>query len=66
MICYQTQLLLVGRRPDGQEEPVAWTFRYGPRAARVFYTSLGLESDFQQSSFRRLLDGAIRWALEHD
>ncbi len=50
---------------DGQPaEPLAWTHRYGPRAARVFYTSLGGPEDFARPAFRRLLLNAVLWALE--
>ncbi len=59
----ETRLLLTGERPNGEQQPVAWTNRYGPGSARVFYTSLGVDSDFQDPSFRRLLTNAIQWAL---
>jgi len=45
-------------------EPVAWTHRYGPNRAPVFYTSLGLRREFETPEFRRFLVNAIRWALE--
>ena len=60
----ETRPLLTGERPNGEQQPVAWTNRYGPRSARVFYTSLGVDSDFQDPSFRHLLTNAIQWALE--
>jgi len=42
-------------------QPVAWVrTRNG---SRIFYTSLGHPADFQQEQFRRLLLGAIRWAI---
>jgi type 1 glutamine amidotransferase len=55
-----TTLLLTGTIPD-HTEPVAWTHDY--RGARVFYTSLGHEKDFEDEAFRRLLANAIHWAL---
>ena len=55
-----TTLLLTGTIPD-HTEPVAWTHDY--RGARVFYTSLGHEKDFEDEAFRRLLVNAIHWAL---
>lgn len=55
--------LLVGTIPDRAPEPVAWTHRYGPNAARIFYTSLGQAGDFREPQFRRLLLNAVHWAL---
>lgn len=47
----------------GQVEPIAWT-RSASSKSRVFYTSLGHPSDFEQPWFRDLLTAAMRWALE--
>ena len=55
-----TTVLLTGRIPD-HTEPVAWT--HDAKGARVFYTSLGHEKDFEDEAFRRLLLNAIQWAL---
>lgn len=55
-----TTVLLTGRIPD-HTEPVAWT--HDRPGARVFYTSLGHEKDFEDEAFRRLLVNAIQWAL---
>jgi type 1 glutamine amidotransferase len=55
--------LLIGEIPGQSPEPVAWTHRYGERRARVFYTSLGHESDFADARFRRLLVNAVAWGL---
>jgi type 1 glutamine amidotransferase len=55
-----TTLLLTGTIPD-HTEPVAWTHDY--HGARVFYTSLGHERDFEDEAFRRLLVNAVHWAL---
>jgi len=57
-----TSTLLVGSIPGESPEPVAWTHEYGPKHARIFYTSLGHPDDFQNPEFRRLLLNAIRWA----
>lgn len=60
-----TEVLLEGRAlVDGKQvaEPVAWTNTY--QEGRVFYTSLGHPSDFQQQPFRRLLTNAVYWGLE--
>jgi type 1 glutamine amidotransferase len=56
--------LLLGEIPGDRVEPVAWTHRYGPRRARIFYTSLGHPADFANPHFRRLLLNAIEWSLE--
>lgn len=55
--------LLIGSIPDQASEPVAWTHTYGPKAARIFYTSLGHPDDFQNPEFRRLLVNGVAWAL---
>lgn len=55
--------LLVGTIPNQPPEPIAWTHQFGPRKARVFYTSLGHADDFKDSAFRRLMMNAIGWAL---
>jgi type 1 glutamine amidotransferase len=55
--------LLIGAIPDAPSEPVAWTRFYGPRKARIFFTSLGHPDDFKNPQFRRLLMNGIRWAL---
>ncbi|HEY0548763.1 MAG TPA: ThuA domain-containing protein [Verrucomicrobiae bacterium] len=55
-----TTVLLTGAIPD-HTEPVAWTHDY--HGARIFYTSLGHETDFEDEAFRRLLANAVHWAL---
>ncbi len=55
--------LLIGQIPGQPPEPVAWTHWYGPRKARIFYTSLGHETDFANPRFRELLVNAIAWAV---
>lgn len=55
--------LLIGGIPNQPAEPVAWTHRYGPKQAKVFYTSFGHADDFKQPAFRRLMLNAIAWAL---
>jgi type 1 glutamine amidotransferase len=59
------RLLLTGERPNGEQQPVAWTNRFGTGSARILYTSLGIESDFENPAFRRFLRNAIEWALGH-
>lgn len=56
--------LLLGKIPGEPAEPVAWVRRYGPRQARIFYTSLGHMEDFAEPGFRRLLLNGILWALD--
>lgn len=58
-----TTPLLIGSIPDQPSEPIAWTHEYGPKRARVFYTSLGHPDDFQNPEFRRLLVNAVGWAI---
>ena len=55
--------LLNGVAEDGSTgtEPVAWVNSADNR--KVFYTSLGAVSDFQEPNFRRLLRNATLWAL---
>lgn len=55
--------LLIGTIPNQPAEPVAWTHRFGPKQARIFYTSLGHVDDFKEAAFRRLMLNAIGWAL---
>jgi type 1 glutamine amidotransferase/nicotinamidase-related amidase len=60
-----TATALVEGTIDGQPpEPVAWIHAYGPKQARVFYTSLGHPEDFPSARFRRLLLNGILWALD--
>ena len=55
--------LLVGRIPGQPAEPIAWTHLYGPKRARVFYTSLGHPDDFKNAEFRHLLANSVAWAV---
>lgn len=55
--------LLLGSIPGQPAEPIAWTHTYGPKQARVFYTSLGHVDDFANPAFRRLLLNGTLWAL---
>ena len=58
-----TTPLLLGTVPNQPAEPVAWTRLFGPKQARIFYTSLGHPDDFQNPEFRRLLTNSIAWAV---
>jgi type 1 glutamine amidotransferase/nicotinamidase-related amidase len=57
------ELLLTGtalsKDPAEATQPVAWTRVHN--GGRVFYTSLGSQSDFENSSFRRLMVNALFW-----
>ena len=59
-----TTPLLLGTIPGESPEPIAWTHEYGPKHARIFYTSLGHPDDFKEPEFRRWLVNAVRWALK--
>jgi hypothetical protein len=51
----------VGRR----QMPVAWTMRH--EGGRIFCSTLGLQDDFRQAAFLRLISNAVRWTgLVHD
>ncbi len=53
---------LAQRKPDSSqdvESPRTWTRLH--RGARVFYTSLGSQSDFKEGSFLRMLANAVLW-----
>lgn len=58
-----TMPLLMGTIPGQPAEPVAWTHEYGPKHARIFYTSFGHPDDFKNNDFRKLLTNGIAWAL---
>ena len=63
-IASSTTPLLIGTIDGQPPEPMAWTNLAGAKQARVFFTSLGHEGDFQNSAFRKLLVNGIYWALE--
>jgi putative membrane-bound dehydrogenase-like protein len=58
------QVLLTGILPGQAEEPIAWTRRV--HGGRLFYTSLGHQSDFKEPAFLRMLANAILWVHERD
>ena len=55
--------LLIGTIPGEAPEPIAWTNTYGPKRARIFYTSMGDPVDFKNPEFRRFLMNSITWGL---
>jgi nicotinamidase-related amidase/type 1 glutamine amidotransferase len=64
-IASSTTPLLEGTIDGKPSEPIAWTNLAGDKKARVFFTSLGHEGDFQNAAFRKLLASGIYWALEN-
>lgn len=56
-------VLLNGTTTDSTQ-PVAWTRTHD--GGRIFYTSLGGQSDFEHPSFRRMLINAIFWASNRE
>ncbi len=57
------KVLMTGHVAGQSEvEPVAWTNSY--RGGRIFYTSLGGQTDFELPAFRHLLLGSIYWGLD--
>lgn len=44
--------------------PIAWTRSYGPKKARIFYTSLGAPEDMEIADARTLLVNAVNWTLK--
>jgi type 1 glutamine amidotransferase len=69
----EARVLLLGHscdelgRPvlDRRVSPVAWTMS-SPWNGRVFTTTLGHPEDFQNPSFRTLMQHAMRWAAARD
>ncbi len=54
-----TTVLLTADGGQGVQ-PVAWTTRH--QGGRVFCTTLGLDDDFREPSFLRLISNAVQWA----
>ena len=60
-ISEDAEILMKGYLPK-HTEPVTWVREY--KGARVFYTSLGGQSDFEGAGFRRLLANALFWTAK--
>jgi type 1 glutamine amidotransferase len=58
-----TTLLLTAKIEGEAAEPVAWTNAVGEKGAKIFYTSLGQETDFSNGAFRGFLKNAVDWAV---
>ncbi len=54
----ETRVLLTAES-NHRVQPVAWTKRY--EGGRVFCTTLGLDDDFREPSFLRLISNAVHW-----
>ena len=52
-------VLLTGTN-ENATMPVAWTRSY--KGGRIFYTSLGAQSDFEDENFLKLAENAVFWA----
>lgn len=53
-------VLLTAKNASGQSQPVAWVRKHA--GGNVFYTSLGVQSDFEKPEFRKLLVNAVAWS----
>tara|TARA_R110002096_G_scaffold233229_8_gene423253 strand:+ start:415 stop:1158 length:744 start_codon:yes stop_codon:yes gene_type:complete len=58
-----TTLLLTGTIEGQAPEPTAWTNTVGDNNAKIFSTSLGQLSDFENTEFRKFIKNAIDWAV---
>lgn len=58
-VAKDVNVLLTGSIPD-HSEPIAWTRMH--KGGRVFYTSLGGQSDFEEENFLKLVTNGILWA----
>lgn len=55
--------LMTGTTPESTQ-PVAWVREVN--GARIFYTSLGAQGDFENASFLRMIAQALFWAARRD
>jgi type 1 glutamine amidotransferase len=58
-----TTVLQIGENKHGKF-PVTFTHSY--KGARIFNTSLGVQSDFKDEDFTRMITNAIFWTTERD
>jgi type 1 glutamine amidotransferase len=56
-------ILLSGSIPE-HTEPIAWTRNY--KGARIFYTSLGHQKDFDDPNFVTLVTNALFWTAQRE
>lgn len=59
-------VLLTGERLGDKKDPqpVAWIRTVGDKQAKVFYTSLGHQDDFENPQFRNMLMNAVQWVVK--
>jgi type 1 glutamine amidotransferase len=60
-IAADCDVLLTGSIPESTM-PIAWTRMY--KGARIFYTSLGHQKDFENENFLRLVENAVVWTAK--
>lgn len=53
------KVLLSATNASGQTQPVAWVRTHN--GGKVFYTSLGVQKDFENAEFRKFLTNAVEW-----
>lgn len=53
-------VLMTAKNISGQSQPVVWTRTHN--GGKIFYTSLGVQSDFTKPEFRKLLVNAVAWS----
>jgi type 1 glutamine amidotransferase len=55
-------LLITAKNASGNSQPVAWTRMH--KGGKVFYTSLGVQKDFENADFRKFLVNAVIWTAD--
>jgi len=53
-------VLMTAKNASGNTQPVIWTRMH--KGGKILYTSLGVQKDFENPEFRRLLVNAVAWA----
>lgn len=56
------KVLMNATNASGQTQPVVWTRTHN--GGKIFYTSLGVQKDFENPDFRKLLVNAVTWAAK--
>ena len=54
-------VLMTAKNASGNTQPVVWTRTN--KGGKVFYTSLGVQSDFEKPEFRKFLANAVVWTI---
>ncbi len=55
-------VLMTAKNASGNTQPVVWTRTN--KGGKIFYTSLGVQSDFEKPEFRKFLVNAVVWSAE--